>query len=169
MRLPAAIVRRLHMALLARVAQRRPPDVVIGTEREYLRRWFVIPRNRFANIYLHQICADDDDRALHDHPWINCSILLKSAYVEHTIAPGGVHHRTQRKVGDVVFRGPRSAHRLELVDGVPCWTLFLTGPNVRSWGFHCPAGWRHWRDFTTPDGRGVGAGCGEIDEREARP
>lgn len=36
----------------------------------------------------------DDDRALHDHPWVNMSILLEGTYTEHTIAQGGVHHAT---------------------------------------------------------------------------
>ena len=57
-----------------------------------------------------------------------------------------------------VFRTAKFAHRLELVKG-PVWTLFITGPRLRSWGFYCPQGWRHWEDFTSPDGRNVGRGC----------
>ena len=54
----------------------------------------------------------------------------------------------------------------------PVWTLFITGPNIRQWGFHCPrispaGGWRHWKDFTgfrkTGSGTEIGPGCGEID------
>jgi hypothetical protein len=73
-----------------------------------------------------------------------------------------------RETGRVVFRRARSAHRIELLrDNVgtiqPVWSLFLTGPNLRSWGFWCPAGrWIHWRSFTTgPRGEVVGAGCGD--------
>jgi hypothetical protein len=150
---------------LVRVAVRRSPDVVIGgLEAPYLLRWWVIPRNRLFNIYLHRFLRSDDDRALHDHPWLNCSILLRGAYTEHTIAAGGINRRTLRRAGDVKLRGPKAAHRIELHAG-PCWTLFITGPNVRSWGFHCPRGWVHWRDFTNPadGGRTVGRGCGEDD------
>ena len=160
MRLPLPVVRRLHGLLMRRVAEAREPDFVIGAD--YLRRWWVIRRNRLANAYLHNIRRSDDDRALHDHPWANCSILLDGSYVEHTIEAGGIHRRVVRAAGDVVFRLPGAAHRLEIADG-PCWTLFLTGPTVRSWGFHCPKGWRHWRDFTSPDGRNVGRGCGEME------
>lgn len=138
MSVPRWLLRRLFSVALD-VASSRSPDVVIGVDRVYLRRWFVIPRNRLANIYLHQVCASDDDRALHDHPWANCSILLDGAYVEHRIAAGGVHSRTRRVAGEMVFRGSRVVHRLELIEGQPCWTLFLTGPSVRSWGFHCPS------------------------------
>jgi len=148
-------------ARLQRSAFRRPPDFVIGGQADpYLRRWWVIPRNRVFNIYLHELLRSDDDRALHDHMYINASLILQGGYVEHTIAAGGVHHRVARRCGDVVFRVPRTAHRLE-VQG-PCWSLFITGPRVREWGFHCPRGWVHWRDFTAPNDTGlVGHGCGE--------
>ena len=142
-------------------AMRRGPDVVIGGhERPYLLRWFVIPRNRFFNIYLHRFLRSDDDRALHDHPWCNCSILLRGQYVEHTIAAGGIEHRRVLTAGAVRLRlTGRLAHRIELTDG-ECWTIFITGPRYRQWGFHCPKGWVHWKKFTDPDDAGaIGPGC----------
>lgn len=125
----------------------RAPDVVIGgLERPYLRRWWVIPRNRFFNIYLHQFLRSDDDRALHDHPWINCSILLKGSYTEHTEKGTEILKR-----GTVRLRlSGKYLHRIELHDG-PCWTLFITGPRYRQWGFKCPQGWKHWTEFTKDD------------------
>lgn len=122
-------------------------------------RWWVIPRNRFFNIYLHRFLRSDDDRALHDHPWVNVSYLLDGAYTEVTIAKGGVHHRVRYLAGDLKFRRPSYAHRVELTDG-PCWSLFITGPVVREWGFHCPAGWRSWKVFTSErDAGSTGRGC----------
>jgi hypothetical protein len=59
------------------------------------------------------------------------------------------------------MRRARTAHRLELING-PCVTLFVTGPKIREWGFHCPfAGWRHWRDYTHvgEGGSSIGRGC----------
>lgn len=57
----------------------RKPDFVIGDlSNPYLLRWWVIPRNRFFNVYLHKFLRDDDDRALHDHPWWSMSIILSS-------------------------------------------------------------------------------------------
>jgi hypothetical protein len=42
----------------------------------------------------------------------------------------------------------------------PCWTVFITGPIVREWGFHCPKGWVHWREFTDArDSGSIGKGC----------
>lgn len=143
-----------------RIANRRAPDQIIGrADDHYLRRWYLIPRNPVFNIYLHHFLRSDDDRALHDHPWWNLSILLEGRYVEHTIPQGGVNQRTLRRAGQMKFRFARAAHRVELTDG-PCWTLFITGPRIRQWGFHCPAGWRHWKEFTKPGAPGeIGRGC----------
>lgn len=51
-------------------------------------------------------------------------------------------------------------HRVELIDG-DCWTIFVTGPRYREWGFHCAdRGWVHWKKFTATDNRGeIGKGC----------
>ena len=141
---------------------RRAPDFVIGSQDDpYLLRWWIIPRNRFFNVYLHCFMRSDDDRALHDHPWTNLSILLRGRYVEHTIEEGGINVRTERIAPAWKFR-PRGsyAHRLELVDGF-CWTIFITGPRYRQWGFYCPErGWVHWQDFTAPRNAGeIGKGC----------
>ena len=149
-----------------RVRKSRSPDQVIGGhERPYLLRWYVIPRNPVFNVYLHEFRRSDDDRALHDHPWFNASLILAGAYIEHTIRAGGVHVQTTRMDGDIAFRAPWSAHRIELY-GPPgggefwCWTLFVTGPRMRAWGFHCPKGWVHWERFTAPHDRGaIGRGC----------
>lgn len=149
---------------LIRLGMRRHPDVVIGgKENSYMWRWWLIPRNRFFNIYLHHFLRSDDDRALHDHPWWNLSILLDGRYVEHTIDAGGINRHTERRAGEWKFRRAEAAHRIELVDG-PCWTLFITGPRLRDWGFHCRKGWVRWQDFTKPENPGeIGRGCGEFD------
>jgi hypothetical protein len=135
----------------------RQPDFVIGDpSAPYMLRWWIIPRNRWFNVYLHKILRDDDDRALHDHPWVNVSIVLRGAYREITPLGSFV-----RRAFSVVFRLPSSAHRLVLVDG-PVWSLFITGPVVREWGFHCPRGWVPWREFVAADNAGaIGRGCGE--------
>lgn len=159
MRLPEFIVRAARRRLDA-VAQSRPPDFVIGKPGDdYLRRWWILPRNGLFNVYLHQFRRSDDDRALHDHPWWNASILLDGEYTEHTIAAGGVNIRKVYHAGDIKLRGARTAHRIELHDG-PCWTLFVTGPRLRDWGFHCPAGWRPWQQFVNSRNAGeIGPGC----------
>ncbi|MCW5678430.1 MAG: hypothetical protein KIT65_10850 [Xanthobacteraceae bacterium] len=156
MKLPR-FIHRVLLQLANKTMMRRAPDFIIGDH--YLHRWWIIPRNRFFNIYLHHFLKSDEDRALHDHPWWNISLLLDGEYTEHTIDAGGVNVRTVRKAGEVKYRGAKSAHRVELHNG-PCWTLFITGPRIREWGFHCPNGWRHWKEFTNPKDSGkVGRGC----------
>lgn len=133
----------------------RPADFVIGDD--YLRRWWVIPRNPWVNVYLHDIRKSDDDRAFHDHPWVNTSFLIEGGYIEHT--PQG---RFSRHAGDVVTRGADQMHRLEVLPGLSAISLFITGPKVREWGFACPQGWVHFLDFTNEyDPSQVGRGCGE--------
>lgn len=134
----------------------RNPDFIIGDN--YIRRWWVIPRNIFCNVYLHEMTGSDDDRALHDHPWANSSLIIDGEYWEH-YPDGTVHHRT---VGDYVTREAEQLHRLSVADvNGYAVTLFITGLKVREWGFACPNGWRHWQDFVGDDPGQVGAGCGE--------
>lgn len=156
------------LAFLQRFARRtmtaRTPDFVVGgKDNPYLRRWFVIPRNRFFNIYLHEFRRSDDDRALHDHPWWWCSIILIGCYTEVTKAPAGwsVRQRWQTFfAGSIRFHRPGFAHRLIIDHRCRCITLFITGPRLREWGFHCPKGWVPWQKFTASNDSGaIGAGC----------
>ena len=142
-----------------RIAISRPPDFIIGgKEHPYMLRWWIIPRNKYFNIYLHKFLRSDDDRALHDHPWLNVSYLLEGTYVEHVINAGGVQIATRYKAGQFKFRRAVAAHRIEIDD--PCWSLFITGPVIRTWGFHCPKGWRPWQQFVDQrDSGSVGRGC----------
>jgi hypothetical protein len=172
------LFRKIAARLIA-ISDRRPPDFIVGgKDNPYLNRWWLLPRNPVFNVYLHQFVRDDDDRALHDHPWHWCSILLRGCYVEHTIRTGGIHRRRRRFPGSVKIASPWRAHRVELLKvvrydkdhphghltAVPCWTLFITGPRVRNWGFHCAErGWIRWQDFVADDDKGkVGRGCGEV-------
>lgn len=126
----------------------------------YMRRWFVVRRNRFLNVYLHHVLRSDDDRALHDHPWPSVSIMLWGAMGE---VYKGRYGEAYRAIAErrIVWRGARFAHRLVLPEhSLGAITLFITGPRIRSWGFYCPKGWRHWREFTTPDdSSSIGRGC----------
>lgn len=143
------------MKAWAELQMLREPDVIIGDN--YLRRWWIVPRNYGCNVYLHEILHSDDDRALHDHPWDNTSMLISGGYIEHT--PEGMF---ERGAGDIVHRKATDSHRLEILEGRRAISLFMTGPTIRDWGFHCPQGWRHWREFTKPGAPGqIGRGCGE--------
>lgn len=190
----------------------RWPDLVIGpNEDPYMLRWWLTPWSRFykeivwenltpwqkcvrslPNIYLHKFMRSDDDRALHDHPWPNMSVLLNGNYIEHMPANrkdwAAGDRRTMTKVrkpGSIVLRRATAVHRVELYNNyvfgkpgprhtlpglpvyitgpAPVWSLFMTGPRLRDWGFWCPKGWRPWREFvsTRDGGNEVGRGCDE--------
>src|SRR6202451_4200464 len=86
------------------------PHLVLGDPlRPYLYRWYVLPRNDWLNIYLHKFLRDDDDRALHDHPWQILSIILKGGYIEHL--PDAIKFRNP---GQCIFRDATHTHRIQL-------------------------------------------------------
>lgn len=144
-----------EMQAWAKGVMTRAPDFVIGDD--YLLRWWVVPRNTSCNVYLHDIRKSDDDRALHDHPFVNTSLLVCGSYIEHTPEGSFV-----RRAGDFIERPAEALHRLEVIPGERCISLFMTGPRLREWGFACPQGWVPWYEFVNPADPGhPGRGCGE--------
>jgi hypothetical protein len=149
-RLTPAALAVLKNFVLSRVTERSPDELIPpdGLPSIYLERWYVQRSRETGNTYIHRFLRSDDDRALHDHPWGNVSVLVRGSYIEHT--PDGSFVRNE---GDVLYRRAAARHRVELIDGEPVWTLFMTGPKVRDWGFHCRHGFVPWWEFDM-------AGCG---------
>lgn len=156
----------------ADVMASRPPDAVIGPEdTPYMRRWFVIPRNPYQNIYLHEILRSDND-VPHDHPWNNQTLVIDGGYAEQRYSRyqpwRPLRVQSERKPGDHIKRSATDTHRLIVPEGGRAVTLFTTGPRIREWGFWCPGDeqreprWVVWTDFTSGENSGlVGKGCGE--------
>lgn len=144
---------------LLTIAINRDPDFVVGSADDpYMRRWYLIPRNRFFNIYLHEFCRSDSDKEMHTHPWLfNATIVLKGFYIEEEVVYGGFHRPTQMASWDRWFRlrGPWCAHRVILpLTSQRTWTLFITGPIVHMWGFIDPNfGWTDYKTFLAKKGR----------------
>lgn len=141
------ITRRL-LRWAERYVAKRPADIVIG-KRAFLYRWYIIPRNPVFNIYLHQWWASDDDRALHDHPWWSLSKSLGPHLMTEEYVSPRLGLKTRRIIydGKWVWRSPWFTHRM-IVHSIPTYTLFITGPRVRIWGFWCPRGWRDFKTFS---------------------
>lgn len=141
---------------------RRDPDFIIGDPAApYLRRWYLhggrSDEGWPMRLMLHQILRDDDDRALHDHPWDNISLVLSGQIRD--VRPDG---HTDLSAGQTLYRQAHAPHRIVVsaFEQECAWTLFFAGPKIREWGFHCPGGWRHWRAFVDDRDRGrVGNGC----------
>ncbi|OBF77036.1 hypothetical protein [Mycolicibacterium fortuitum] len=136
---------------------RLEPHIYIGGKDDpYLLRWYLLPRNRFLNLYVHKFVRSDVD-TLHDHPWGFVSLILRGEYTE--VTPQG-HNR--RRAGSLAFRDAKFRHHVVLLPELqetarleptgpdrplvrfwhtherPCWTLIATGPVTRVWGFWCP-------------------------------
>jgi hypothetical protein len=112
---------------------REPDDLVGPPGRPFMKRWYIIPRNPVFNIYLHEFVNDDYD-VPHSHPWWSLSFILKGSYLEHV--------NGQRKVREkwgLVLRRPETFHRIQYLER--CWSIFLTGPRLKKWGFQTPNGY----------------------------
>ncbi len=161
------MIKKFLLNLALKTIYARIPDFVIGGhESPYMLRWWMIPRNKFFNIYIHMFLRDDDDRALHDHPWASLSLLCRGTLLEHYQDPELKGLSTRHIApGQWVYRPAAFAHRLSIpAQNYTPVTIFITGPRFREWGFHCAQGWKHWKDFCGIGDKGtVGAGCGETD------
>jgi hypothetical protein len=127
-------------------------------------RWHIL-RFRGWQLSLHKICRDDDDRALHDHRADNISLILNDGYFE-VLRPKGATRDVWKFRWPLrpYFRKAEDLHRIVIPGYAPVWSLWLRWPPRREWGFMCPKGWRHWRDFCGEDYNAegvstVGKGC----------
>ena len=174
MRMPQWFTDRLYDKALGIIAS-RPVDVNIGPANDpYMQRWFIIPRNRIFNIYLHHF-RHDDERVLHSHPWWSVSFVvwgwMREYYTPtHDDAADPEKHLFRAvRAGDVVFRDGNIFHRLELATP-RALTIFITGPKYQSWYFACKKRLIHWSDYVSTRDRYVpGAGCGEDDGIHSDP
>jgi hypothetical protein len=182
------LAKRLLPRMIA-LSTRREPDFMVTRDkgtRIYLKRWWLIPRNNFFNIYLHNMLLDDD-AVLHDHPYISLSLVLTDGLVEHYVkkprqewakeclrrdGKANIEWNARQRdthAGDLVYRSSQFAHQLVVMK--PAWTIFMTGPRIKTWGFWCPRGFRKWDKYVEvtqdPSGKNqggksnVGIGCGE--------
>lgn len=102
---------------------------------DYMRRWTLT--TPWGAIRLHHILRGDHDRHFHDHPMDFVSLILRGGYIEHR--PEGRESR-RCTPGMIVIRRAEDLHRLSLL-GTDAWTIVLTGPLRRPWGFLTEDGW----------------------------
>jgi hypothetical protein len=96
----------------------------------YMRRW-VLNLGLFS-IRLHQWFAGDDDRALHDHSWDFWVWVLRGSYMDISKSKGQMVEQLMVPSWRPTFRKAEHAHTVQTKG---CWTLLLTGPERRAWGF----------------------------------
>ncbi len=137
----------------------RPHQIIRSERGEYLHRYFLWPRNRWHNLYLHRFVGSDDPPALHSHPWSFATLIVSGSYTE--VTEDGAHWRGP---GSLAFRRAGHRHRVQLLRDSSgreqvCLTIVLTGRRTQAWGFFCPrrdGTWRFvpWQNFSA-------GGCGE--------
>lgn len=93
----------------------------------YLRRW-VLDFGAFA-IRLHRWSGSDDQRAFHDHAWWFLTCVLRGSYRD--ISPAG---EDLLRAGSIRFRPATHRHTVKVLRP-GTWTLLVTGPVTRRWGF----------------------------------
>ena len=126
----------------------KPHKVIGPAQNPYMHRWFVFKVGNLPRVYIHKFLRSDDDRALHDHPWWFVSIILRGAYVE--VTENDRHKTVIQYRGSlfslpirvwprrtIAYRPATFRHRIMLINNQPVWTLFITGPVIRPWGFWC--------------------------------
>lgn len=113
---------------------------------DYMRRWIL--RTRFGTLRLHNILRSDNRTAYHDHPFWFLSLILWGGYLESTPKVDKVY-----RAPSLVAHSPEDLHFLTVWRST--WTLVVTGPYVREWGFRPPSyfgnysdlgDWVHWKD-----------------------
>ena len=125
----------------------RPPDLTIYRQGErYLQRWWLAPRTpNQGRAYLHRFLQEDERYGLHDHPWDSASLTVRGTCREHWRRTGdepGQTHVTVLGPGHVALRPAEHAHRIEPIPARDeTWTVFVTMPKVRGWGF-----WEEYAD-----------------------
>jgi hypothetical protein len=120
----------------------------------YLERYYLFlrERERFPfNVFLHKFLKSDPDD-VHDHPWPYATLILKGGYWEWV----PVFNTLGQKISEIQhWRGPghfrvssaNSYHRIELDPNITAWTLFMSGPKQREWGFLVKNKWIQWEQY----------------------
>jgi hypothetical protein len=120
------------MILFKKVKEIKSKEGVI-----HFRRWAIIQTERFS-IYLHGIYKEDQDQHLHDHPWNFINIVLYGSYLEK------VKYKKEpnvRNPGNLVKRNGKDFHKIEKLLSPKIYTLMITGPRYRDWGYDVNGTW----------------------------
>jgi len=108
----------------------------------YLHRFYLKHNGRLPGIYLHHFYQSDPDRDLHNHPWRwSFSLILTGGYYEYR--HNAMHALSylepdvfDRKAPGFNYITGDTFHRVVLKDlKAGAWTIFVSGPDEKDWGF----------------------------------
>lgn len=112
-----------------------------------LKRFFLL-KTPWFRICLHNIVAPDNGSDYpHDHPWSFVRLILSGGYTEQIYNRDYKLLETKkRKIFRVDKKDFNFVHKI--VNVKPnTWTLFITGPKRKEWGFITEGGWIFWREY----------------------
>lgn len=105
---------------------------------DYLLRFYIKHNGLLPGIYLHRFFRGDQDRELHNHPWLwSFSFILTGGYVEERLTRKGIRFKTRKPLRFNLLSG-KTFHRVDLVNKQSgAWTIFCSGKEYKDWGFLC--------------------------------
>lgn len=113
-------------------------EVIGAPECALLHRWTLLDTTR-GRLWVHHFMPDTEDRDPHDHPRSFVTFVVAGGYTDISYLPtwsasGFVERISRCRRGSIHFRHAEHMHRTKTgPDGA--WTIVLTGPDVREWGF----------------------------------
>ena len=103
-------------------------DKLGNPECPYVIRW--VFETKWFSVRLHKWMGPDDLRNLHDHPWDYWAMVIKGGYTER-LEDLNFYWMLPWKP---VYRKAERKHAVEPFT-YPTWSILLTGPEKREWGF----------------------------------
>ncbi|MFT5502951.1 MAG: hypothetical protein ACI8XC_000656 [Gammaproteobacteria bacterium] len=105
----------------------------------YLERYHLCRLPFGFSIYLHRFINSDPGRGLHNHPWQSAlSWVIYGRYKELRMTDA--KHQNQLierhlKAGQFNVINGSIFHRINLIPGEECWSIFIHSRPVNDWGF----------------------------------
>ncbi len=140
------------MNCIQRYVKNRKPNLTVFNDRGevYLERWHIIPRNPYFNIYLHKFTKSYAE-VLHDHPWCSLSYTISGVVLETILTKrpkrlcdiGAYLKERIVMKGAWMVRSSKMFHYITTLNQTPVWTIFITGPKIKEWGFLTERGLIH--------------------------
>lgn len=117
----------------------------------YARRW-VANFGPFGSVRVHHWLASDDQRYPHDHAWWFLTFVVRGGYTDiANVVPDRLSTRSVTisdhvRAPTVRFRPSAHRHKVK-VDPGGAWTVLVTGPPVRDWGFYVDGQFKRMRRY----------------------
>lgn len=111
----------------------------------YLTRIYLDRGKPESGMFLHHFHKGDQGRDVHNHPWKSSySIVLTGGYIEerceippNTDPMDSLKNivRLEHKPGDINWLTCNTYHRVDLMDPMGAWTLFMRRERIQGWNF----------------------------------